>query len=65
VDCCVLTRLKWIKCITQRFHLVKVGTNLTQVEVEGLEVVGFKINFGEGFNKTHKRFLALYKNVVQ
>jgi hypothetical protein len=37
---------------------MKVGTNLIQVEVEGLEAAGFKFDSGEGFNMTHERFLA-------
>ena len=34
--------------------LVKVGTNLIQIEVEGLEAIGFKIGDGEEtFNCTN------------
>jgi hypothetical protein len=38
---------------------VKVGTNLTQTEVEGLESAGFKIDDGEEtLDSMHQRFLA-------
>ena len=38
---------------------MKVGTNLTQDEVEGLEAVGFMIDYGEDiFDKFAKAFHA-------
>jgi hypothetical protein len=65
VNGCVLTRSKWIIHYPQIPHAwpVKVGTNLTQVEVEALEVVGFQIDSGEVFDRMRERFLARYNNV--
>jgi hypothetical protein len=45
---------------------VKVGTNLTQDGVEGLEAAGFTIDDGEDvFDKFAEAFYARQGNVVQ
>jgi hypothetical protein len=45
--------------------LVMEGTNLTQAEVEGLEVAGFKIDDGEEvFDNLHEAFLARQADLV-
>lgn len=49
VNGCVLTRSKWILHYPPIPDIwpVKVGTNLSQVEVEGLEAIGFKFDYRE------------------
>jgi hypothetical protein len=65
---CVLAHSKWIvhyPDVLQTWPMME-GTNLTQAEVEGLEVARFKINDGEEvFDNLHEAFLARQADLVQ
>jgi hypothetical protein len=65
INGCVSARSKSIIHYPQipRDWPVKVGTNLTQVEVEAFEAAGFQIDSGEVFDRMRERFLARYNNV--